>query len=107
MQLEAEDARSMQKWELAAHAADAMLKFDSNYAGGHYAKAWVAALCIDAVLLYVLRAARSMFATGPFIVDGSEKRIFTGLGDVSMSTSEATRFGCASAKRSATMPPSE
>jgi hypothetical protein len=42
MQLEAEEARSMQKWDLAAHAAEAMLKFDSNYAGGHYAKAWVA-----------------------------------------------------------------
>ena len=32
----------MQKWELVAHAAEAMLKFDPNYAGGHYAKAWVA-----------------------------------------------------------------
>ncbi len=42
MQLEAEEARSLQKWDLAAHVADAMLKFDSNYAGGHYAKAWVA-----------------------------------------------------------------
>ncbi|MGH9670024.1 MAG: hypothetical protein ACRD3A_07940, partial [Terriglobales bacterium] len=41
MQLVAEEARAMQKWDLAAHAADAMLKFDANYAGGHYAKAWV------------------------------------------------------------------
>lgn len=39
-------------------------------------RAWVAALVVDAVLISVLGAARRMFTTGPFIVDGSEKRLF-------------------------------
>jgi tetratricopeptide (TPR) repeat protein len=36
LQLEAEDCRNMQKWGLAQFAAEQMLAFDANYAGGHY-----------------------------------------------------------------------
>jgi tetratricopeptide (TPR) repeat protein len=41
MQLIAADARAMQKWELARFAAEQMIKFDQNYAGGHYELALV------------------------------------------------------------------
>jgi tetratricopeptide (TPR) repeat protein len=36
IQLEAEDCRSLKKWDLAQFAAEQMLAFDTNYAGGHY-----------------------------------------------------------------------
>jgi hypothetical protein len=41
IQLTASDARAMKKWELARFAAEQMIKFDANYAGGHYALAMV------------------------------------------------------------------
>lgn len=40
------------------------------------AGAIVAAVVVDAVLISVLRMGRRIFAPGPFIVDGSEKRFF-------------------------------
>ena len=36
MQLVAEDSRHLKKWDLARFAAEQMLGFDANYAGGHY-----------------------------------------------------------------------
>jgi tetratricopeptide (TPR) repeat protein len=36
MQLVAEDSRHLKKWDLAQFAAEQMLGFDANYAGGHY-----------------------------------------------------------------------
>jgi tetratricopeptide (TPR) repeat protein len=41
LQLEAEDCQNLRKWELAQFAAEQMLAFDSNYAGGHYEMAMV------------------------------------------------------------------
>jgi tetratricopeptide (TPR) repeat protein len=41
IQLIASDARAMKKWDLARFAAEQMIKFDANYAGGHYALAMV------------------------------------------------------------------
>lgn len=41
LQLEAEDCLHMQKWDLAQFAAEQMLAFDSNYAGGHFEIAMV------------------------------------------------------------------
>lgn len=36
IQLVADDARALQHWELARYAAEQDIKFDPNYAGGHY-----------------------------------------------------------------------
>lgn len=36
IQLTAEDCRNLKKWALAQFAAEQMLGFDANYAGGHY-----------------------------------------------------------------------
>jgi tetratricopeptide (TPR) repeat protein len=36
IQLIAEDCRNLKKWDLAQFAAEQMLGFDANYAGGHY-----------------------------------------------------------------------
>src|SRR5260370_1085127 len=36
IQLAAEDCRNLKKWDLAQFAAEQMLGFDANYAGGHY-----------------------------------------------------------------------
>jgi hypothetical protein len=36
IQLVAEDCRNLKKWDLAQFAAEQMLGFDANYAGGHY-----------------------------------------------------------------------
>ena len=36
LQLVAEDCRNLKKWDLAQFAAEQMLGFDANYAGGHY-----------------------------------------------------------------------
>jgi len=36
IQLVADDARALQHWELARFAAEQDIKFDPNYAGGHY-----------------------------------------------------------------------
>jgi len=36
LQLVAEDSRNLKKWDLAQFAAEQMLGFDANYAGGHY-----------------------------------------------------------------------
>jgi len=36
IQLAAEDCRNLKKWNLAQFAAEQMLGFDANYAGGHY-----------------------------------------------------------------------
>jgi tetratricopeptide (TPR) repeat protein len=41
LQLEAEDCRNLKKWDLAQFAAEQMLSFDVNYAGGHYEMAMV------------------------------------------------------------------
>jgi len=41
MQLVAEDSRNLKRWDLAQFAAEQMLGFDSNYAGGHYETAMV------------------------------------------------------------------
>ncbi len=41
LQLIASDARALQKWDLARFAAEQMIKFDANYAGGHHALALV------------------------------------------------------------------
>jgi tetratricopeptide (TPR) repeat protein len=36
LQLVAEDSRNLKRWDLAQYAAEQMLGFDANYAGGHY-----------------------------------------------------------------------
>jgi tetratricopeptide (TPR) repeat protein len=36
IQLAADDCRNLKKWDLAQFAAEQMLGFDANYAGGHY-----------------------------------------------------------------------
>jgi tetratricopeptide (TPR) repeat protein len=41
LQLEAEDCRNLKKLDLAQFAAEQMLAFDANYAGGHYEMAMV------------------------------------------------------------------
>jgi tetratricopeptide (TPR) repeat protein len=49
IQLVADDARALQHWELAHFAADQDIKFDPNYAGGHYEMGLVEAHAGNAV----------------------------------------------------------